>query len=61
MYSNETNCPGCGASITATNDVDFIEIDTQEAELLSNVSKKKMYVVACGICEAILGGVGALS
>jgi len=56
-----TTCPGCGASITATKDIDFIEIDTADDGLLSGRTTKKMYVVACGSCEAILGGgVGAL-
>jgi|GEM_PF-2548018 hypothetical protein len=56
MHSNETTCPGCEASITAGNDVEFIEIDTQGTELLSLNAPKKMYVIACGNCEVILGG-----
>ncbi len=61
MSSNKTTCPSCEASITAANDVEFIHLDTEEPPLLSGRSIKKMYVVACGSCEAILGGgVGAL-
>lgn len=61
MYSNETTCPGCEASITAAKDVEFIHLDTEEPPLLSGRSIKKMYVIACGSCEAILGGgVGGL-
>jgi len=60
MYSNETTCPGCETSITASNDVKFIKLDTEEPPLLSNRAIKHMYVIACGSCEAILGGgVGA--
>ena len=61
MSSNKTTCPGCEASITAANDVEFIEIDTEEPPLLSGRSFKTMYVIACGNCEVILGGgVGGL-
>jgi hypothetical protein len=61
MNSNKTTCPGCEASIRAANDVEFIEIDTEEPPLLAAESMKYMYVIACGSCEAILGGgVGGL-
>jgi len=56
MHSNETTCPGCEASITADNDVEFFEIDTEGTEMFSLGMPKKMYVIACGNCEVILGG-----
>ena len=60
MYANQTTCPGCEASITDTNDVEFIQIDTADGFDSLTRAPKIMYVIACGSCEAILGGgVGA--
>lgn len=61
MMRDVTTCPGCDESIASQSDIDFIEIDTADEGLLSFSTTKKMYVVACGHCEVILGGgVGAL-
>ncbi|MDS0259069.1 hypothetical protein NDI56_06655 [Haloarcula sp. S1CR25-12] len=56
MNSNHATCPGCEATITAEKDVEFIQIEKEEPPLLSASGIKKMYVIACGSCEAILGG-----
>ena len=50
-----TACPGCGASINSTTDVDFVQLDEADTGWTLR-TPKKMYVVACGKCEAVLGG-----